>query len=172
MPTIENKIPTTIENVYEKYVNLVFRFVYSRTRNRHISEDITSEVFLKIVRYWDKYNHQKAGIGTWIFTITQNTLIDYFRKNNKQKLTQPIDEEAEQQCNKTHDDYVQIDIDTARILKAVAKLNKIEQLLIFLRFTQEMSYNEIAQETGMNINTVGVKLQRTIYKLQKILDVK
>lgn len=168
----KQNIKTEIETVYEKYVNLVFRNIYSRVRNKHIAEDITSEVFLKIVRNWEKFNSQKASVGTWIFTITRNTLIDYFRKGNNKTSSIDNEDEPEEICNKTQEEYVQIDIDTERVYKAIDKLNELEQQLILLRYISEMSYEEIANETKLNINTVGVKLLRAVTKLQKILDVK
>lgn len=168
----KQNIKTEIEAVYEKYVNLVFRSIYSRVRNKHIAEDITSEVFLKIVRNWERFNSQKASVGTWIFTITRNTLIDYFRRGNNKTNSIDTEDELEEICNKTHEEYVQIDIDTERVYKAIDKLNELEQQLILLRYISEMSYEEIATETKLNINTVGVKLLRAVNKLQKILDVK
>lgn len=165
---------TELTKLYDEYVDLVYRYTYSRTRNKHIAEDITSTVFFKIIRNWKKYNSQKASVSTWIFTITRNTLTDYFRKSGKIK-NYSISEKTEELVdprNKTHTDNVQIDIDTKRIYQAMDKLSDIEQNLVILRFMEQLSYDEISKKTKININTVGVKLKRAINKLQKILDVK
>ncbi|HOU76153.1 MAG TPA: sigma-70 family RNA polymerase sigma factor [Candidatus Dojkabacteria bacterium] len=152
MQTLENDNPKNIDDVYEKYINLVFRFVYSRTRNKHISEDVTSEVFLKVVRNWTKFNQQKASIGTWIFTIMQNTLIDYFRKNKNQRLTQALDEETEEleeQCNKTRDDYVQIDS---------AFKNELHQKILNEMKEVQLSKKDTSKFTSIHMSSLLQKL--------------
>lgn len=72
----------TKEEIYEEFHLKVLRYIQSQVNDYHLAEDLCSDVFLKIYEKLDTYNKAKSSISTWIFTITRNTLIDYYRTRN------------------------------------------------------------------------------------------
>ena len=68
------------EKIYSAYSGKVMGYIVARVQRRADAEDLCAEVFEKVFRKIDDYDQDKAGIGTWIFTITRNTVIDYYRK--------------------------------------------------------------------------------------------
>ena len=70
-------LPSDFERMYEDYFK-VYNFIFYRLLHKQDTEDLVSEVFLKVARNIFSFNAQKASFNTWIFTIARNTLTDYF----------------------------------------------------------------------------------------------
>ena len=77
------------EQLFKEYKNKVFGYIFNRIHNYADAEDLTSDVFAKVVSHIDGFNPEKASASTWIYVITKNTLIEYFRK---QRMTEDIEE--------------------------------------------------------------------------------
>ena len=71
---------TNQDSVYLDYKDKITAYVRSRIENKYDVEDIVSTVFLKIYQKIDSFDESKASLSTWIYTITRNTVIDYFRE--------------------------------------------------------------------------------------------
>lgn len=69
----------TAQQVYEDYHTKVSAYVRGKVQNPHDAEELVSAVFLKAVQKLDSYDPAKASLSTWVYTITRNTVIDYFR---------------------------------------------------------------------------------------------
>lgn len=70
-----------ISNWYEEFGNSIFTYIYFNTKDYHLAEDILQEVFIKAYKNYGEFK-EKSSLKTWIFTITQNTTVDYLRKKN------------------------------------------------------------------------------------------
>jgi len=167
--------PSQITEIYDEYADYVFRYFYSHVNNKELAEDLTSQTFFKLVDKSDKFDDQKSSPKTWLFTIANNTLIDFYRRADRKKNT-VIDENIDENinlstnnCNKEMELSVQLSRNKAILSKIIITLARDEQELIFLRFTQEYSYEEIANELSISVNKVGVKLHRIIEKMRKRL---
>ena len=160
------------EKIYRDYVDLIFRFFYVRTENRDLALDLTSKTFEKVLKNVNKYDASKGKISTWVFTIAKNTFIDYLRKNGSTDFVDLSNVEkmlVVNERNKDIEDFVYKDVKKKKLLKAISNLSSLEQQLIHLRYTEELSYKEIAYQTGLNINTVGIKLHRIIKNLKLLI---
>lgn len=71
-----------MEQIYKQYYSRLFSFIDSKIHNKEDTKDILSEVFIKIYKNIDKLNSDEK-LTSWIFTITRNTIIDFYRKNGK-----------------------------------------------------------------------------------------
>ena len=71
---------TNQDSLYLDYKDKVTAYVRSRIENKYDVEDIVSTVFLKIYQKIDSFDESKSSLSTWIYTITRNTVIDYFRE--------------------------------------------------------------------------------------------
>ena len=67
------------EQIYADYYPKVSAYVRSKIANHHDAEDLVSAVFAKVVQKLDSYDPQKASLSTWVYTITRNTVTDFFR---------------------------------------------------------------------------------------------
>ena len=69
----------TYEEVYRVYYPKVMGYMHSKISSSYEAEDLASTVFIKIFEKFETFDQSKASISTWIYTVTRNTVIDYFR---------------------------------------------------------------------------------------------
>ena len=77
------------DEVYQQYHGKVMGYITARVQRREDAEDLCADVFEKIYKKIETYNQEKAAVGTWIYTIARNTVIDYYRMS---KPTVELDE--------------------------------------------------------------------------------
>lgn len=125
-----------LKEQYEK----IYTFCYFKVKNRDLAEDITQETFLKYFETTDYF--EKGKKLAFLYTIARNLCTDHFRKN---RPTENIDDLFELPDENTDD------IETAMAVRtAVSKLSKEEQEIVLLRFTNELSINEITKYFGIS----------------------
>ncbi len=78
------------EEMYRSYRDKVSRYISGKVPNAHDAEDLVSNVFLKAYKKWDSFDANRASPSTWIYAITRNTVIDYYRT---QRVTGVLPEE-------------------------------------------------------------------------------
>ncbi len=160
--------------IVERYQAKVFSIIYGILRNHNDAEDIAQQVFAKIyfsIRSFDF----RSSLLTWIYKITVNECYDYLRKKRVRKLVYESDfsEEDAQRMESSEPAVEQrtpIDIELAQrdlVVKLLAKVSEEDRNLILLKEVEGHSVEELSQMTGMNENTIKVKLFRARQKLLK-----
>jgi RNA polymerase sigma-70 factor (ECF subfamily) len=161
--------------VVERYQSKVFSIIFGILRNHNDAEDIAQQVFAKVyfsIRSFDF----RSSLLTWIYKITVNECYDYLRKKRVRKLVYESDFSAEdtQRLESTDpavDPNQPLDMQLAQrdlILKLLSKLSDSDRDLLLLKEVEGHSVEELAAMTGLNENTIKVKLFRTRQKLVKV----
>ena len=150
------------EAIYTEYYSQVLRYVTSQVNDFHLAEDITSDVFLKIYEKLNTYNSDKAGIKTWIFTITRNHLIDYYRTR---KVTSEIDENIAID----EDEPSFSDEDLELLADALNSIDERLRKIVVLHYYSNESLKDIAQELGISYIYTKVLHARALEALKKYL---
>lgn len=148
----------------------VYGFVYMRiNRNKESTEDIVSEIFLKAVENFDRFDEKKGSFKSWIFQITKNYLIDHFR-TNKNKGTASLDElENVLKDESDSQKLAQNEIEKEIIKQAIDTLPEHKKELVILRYFSGYSYEEIAKITNENENKIRVSVHRILQELKRKL---
>ena len=159
------------EILYETYFKKVYDFVFKRTNNKEIAEDLTQEIFEKILKTIQDFQWQGVTVSAWIFRIARNHIIDYYRKNNKHKNDRPFEEIANMLISTVQNLEYQIEgaEEEIALYNALRELSEEEQFLIYYKFFEEMSNKEIANLTKISESNIGTKLHRIRKKLAKII---
>jgi RNA polymerase sigma-70 factor (ECF subfamily) len=161
--------------VVERYQTKVFSIIFGILRNHNDAEDIAQQVFAKV--YFSIGNFDfRSSLLTWIYKITVNECYDYLRKKRVRKLVYESDFSAEdtQRLETTEpavDPNQPVDTQLAQrdlIMKLLAKLPDRDRDLLLLKEVEGHSVEELAAMTGLNENTIKVKLFRTRQKLLKV----
>jgi len=170
---------TEISKIYEENADKVYRYFYFQVSNKEIAEDLTSILFHKFIKNLDKYDSTKSQPATWLFAMARNVLIDHFRNKHFKRQKNEINPETKEgesilevipDGNKTPEENVQIDRNKRLLYEQVKKLKAHEQELIFFRYVEELSYEEIALRQNIKVNDVGVKLHRALARLKKLVE--
>lgn len=160
--------------IVERHQSKVFSIIYGILRNHNDAEDIAQQVFAKV--YFSIKNFDfRSSVLTWIYKITVNECYDYLRKKRVRKLVYESDfsvEDAQRMdaADPAVDPSLPADERLANrdlALRLLAKLSEDDRNLILLKEVEGHSVEELAGMTGLNENTVKVKLFRTRQKLLK-----
>jgi len=160
--------------IVERYQTKIFSIIYGILRNHNDAEDIEQQVFTKV--YFSIRNFDfRSSLLTWIYKITVNECYDYLRKKRVRKLVYESDfsQEDAQRMESSEpavDPGSPVDTrlaDKDLAVKLLAKVSAEDRSLILLKEVEGHSVEELAQMTGLNENTIKVKLFRTRQKLLK-----
>lgn len=163
--------------IVDRYQAKVFSIIYGILRNRNDAEDIAQQVFAKI--YFSIKNFDfRSSLLTWIYKITVNECYDYLRKKRVRKLVYESEFSAEdslrlENSEPATDQAPGVDQQLAQhdlILKLLSKVSEEDRSLILLKEVEGHSVEELSQMTGMNENTIKVKLFRARQKLVKAAE--
>lgn len=152
------------DKIYRDYQGKVYGYILSKVNSPQDAEEITSDVFVKVYEKLDTFDETKASLSTWIYTITRNTLTDYYRTR---KVFAEIPETMET------DTSVEDDVCNAEMLdnlaKALETLDERERDIIILRFYSGKTLKEIAGNMGISYAYVKVLQNKAFEKLRKYL---
>jgi RNA polymerase sigma-70 factor, ECF subfamily len=160
--------------VVERYQTKVFSIIFGILRNHNDAEDIAQQVFAKV--YFSIRNFDfRSSLLTWIYKITVNECYDYLRKKRVRKLVYESDfstEDAQrlESSEPAVDPHPAVDDQLAQrdlIVKLLSKLPEGDRYLMLMKEVEGHSVEELAAMTGLNENTIKVKLFRTRQKLLK-----
>jgi RNA polymerase sigma-70 factor (ECF subfamily) len=160
--------------VVERYQTKVFSIIYGILRNHNDAEDIAQQVFAKV--YFSIRNFDfRSSLLTWVYKITVNECYDYLRKKRVRKLVYESDfsQEDAQRMEASEpaiDPAAPIDLSLAQrdlVTKLLEKVSAEDRNLMLLKEVEGHSVEELAAMTGLNENTIKVKLFRTRQKLLK-----
>ena len=157
-----------MEKIHLEYREKVFRYVRGKVASTADAEDVTSEIFLKVLSSLDSYDEEKATLSTWIYTITHNTVCNYYREECKRALT--LDENA---LYSNRDDDVMAEIEN-EILKenlaiALETLTEREQDIIVLYYYHALPLQDIAIKMGITYTNAKFIKHQAINKLKHIM---
>lgn len=165
------------KDLVERYQSKVFSIIYGILRNHNDAEDIAQQVFAKV--YFSIRNFDfRSSLLTWIYKITVNECYDYLRKKKVRKLVYESDFSDSDSNLMEHsgvavDPALPVDQSLANrdlAVKLLEKISEEDRNLLLLKEVEGHSVEELAGMTGMNENTIKVKLFRARQKLVKAAE--
>jgi RNA polymerase sigma-70 factor (ECF subfamily) len=156
--------------------NEVYGFMLKRTQNETDSEDIVIETFAKAFDRIATYNPEYA-FNTWLIAIAKNVHIDLLRKKRSSLFIEITDEEDQQAYNvadtsPSPEDKLIKEQNLSSLLECIKQMKPQYQEVIQLRYFQELSYQEIADQLSEPLNNIKVKLLRAKKLLTEIITKK
>ncbi len=159
-------------DLYERYVDSIYRYVYFKVGSREEAEDICGQTFLKA---WDAiggYEWRNHPFGAWLFRIAHNLVVDYHRSRRE---TVTLDDPSPQLERRTSRDEVKPEkvlaelIATDRVRQAIARLTTEQQQVLHLRFFDGLSTGEVADIMGKRRGAVRGLQFRALSALRELL---
>ncbi len=159
----------TAEQLYREYRGKVYGYVYLRLRNHADAEDLTSDIFAKIVEKLDTFDPEKASYSTWIFTITKNKVISHFRQHRE---TEDIDELVIADDSDSPPDIAMMKERSAVLAEGLSQLSQKDRDIILARYYCEHSFREIGERLGITEANARVAHARALKKLKELIGEK
>ncbi|UNY97804.1 sigma-70 family RNA polymerase sigma factor [Zhouia spongiae] len=164
-----------LEILINRHSARIYSFIFSKVCDRDITEDIFQETFIKVINTLKKGRYNEEGkFVPWVMRIAQNLVIDHFRKNVRMPKFEGTDDfniftvlgdtalNVEKQIIK---DQVDNDI---RLL--IEQLPEDQKQVLIMRMYKDMSFKEIADVTGVSINTALGRMRYAIINMRKIIE--
>jgi RNA polymerase sigma-70 factor (ECF subfamily) len=129
--------------LYETHVDAIFEYVRYRVDSKSTAEDLTSEVFLRMVRGLANYQDQGVPLRAWLFRIAANLVIDHYRHSKKTDSSELLDDFASDDTDPF--DRLAHSEDQLRLHVAIRALPEAYQDLLLLRFVENLPHAEIAK---------------------------
>jgi RNA polymerase sigma-70 factor (ECF subfamily) len=159
--------------LYDRYVDVVHRFVLYRVGDRSLAEDLTSETFLRALRRITTVSYQGRDVGAWFITIARNLVFDHV-KSSRYRLEVVTAEVSDGQLAATSpasspEHEVLAAATAAELMRCVAKLNSDQRECVELRFLHGLSVSETAQVMGRNEGAVKALQHRAVRRLAQLM---
>ena len=153
--------------VYDWYLPRIYRYVLSRLGNVAEAEDLTEDIFLRMLGAIADYKRTSVPFSAWLFRIARNHLVSYYRKNGNRKA----DALQETMADSRHDpaSIVETQLILGEVAEAVQRLPAAQRDVIALRFAVGLSIAETAQVLGKRQGNVKALQHKAVTRLQKIL---
>lgn len=149
--------------LFDRYHVRIYNFFNKMVQNKMVSEDLTQDVFIKIIKYRTSYKN--GNFAAWIYTIARNIFSSHYQKTKKERSSMIDDDKLD--ANETLiTESRQEELD--HLHKALLKLSNSDRELIVMHRFQEIKYEQIAQIIGSTENAVKVKVHRALKKLKDI----
>ena len=165
----------SLEILIKRHQQRLFSFIYSKVKNKDITEDIFQDTFIKVIRTLKKGNYNEEGkFLPWVVRISHNLIIDHFRKSNRMPKFRNTDEfdifsvigdgvlNAERKIIKEqiHED----------VRELINELPEEQKQVLVMRMYNDMSFNEISENTCVSINTALGRMRYALINLRKLIE--
>lgn len=151
--------------LFERYNKRIFNFLARMTMDRTLAEDLTQNVFLRLIKYRNTYR-EGARFQSWIYQIARNVFSDHYQ-GQKNKYNNFVDVEKIRDEIGDQDDR-ELQSEKELILqRSMAKLTHEQRELLILTRYQQMKYEEVAQLMETTVANIKVKVHRALNRLRE-----
>ena len=169
---------TALETLVKRHKHRIYTFVISKVRNQELAEDIFQDVFFKVIKSLQKGKYNEEGkFLPWVMRIAHNLVIDHFRKAKRMPIVGKP---------KSDDDFDIFDIISngeqtseynimegeqhEQLRKMIQELPEEQRQVLVMRHYEELSFKEIAEKTGVSINTALGRMRYALINMRKIIE--
>ena len=166
---------SALSSLIERHQSKIYGFIYSKINDRDLSDDIFQDTFIKVIKTLKSQSYNEEGkFLPWVMRIAHNLVVDHFRKAKKM----PYQRETEEYSifNYMTDNSLniegqiiseQVESDLAKLLD---ELPADQKEVLVMRMYQDLSFKEIADLTGVSINTALGRMRYALLNLRKIIE--
>jgi RNA polymerase sigma-70 factor (ECF subfamily) len=157
-----------LAEVYDLYFPRIYRYALARTGNPTEAEDITEEVFVRVLGAIGAFQWRQAPFAAWIFRIARNQLVSHARKNGGRRQEAPLGASI---ADPAPDPLKRVEdrLSVEQIFDVARALPTAQREVLWLRFAADLSVGDTARALGKQENNVKVLQHKAIAKLQKLL---
>ncbi|HEX4723258.1 MAG TPA: sigma-70 family RNA polymerase sigma factor [Pseudonocardiaceae bacterium] len=155
--------------LYDRYVDSVFRYVLFRVGDRTLAEDVTSETFLRAFRRIASISYQGRDVGAWFVTIARNLVLDHVKSSRFKLEIATADPGDGNSVESGPESQVMTQLTHVELLRCVRLLGDDQRECIVLRFLQGLSVSETANVMGRNEGAIKALQHRAVRRLAQLL---
>lgn len=151
--------------LFERYHKRIFNFLARMTMDRDLAEDLTQNVFLRIIKYRTSYRDGNR-FQSWIYQVARNVFSDHYQAH-KNRFSDFVDVEKISDHMADREEGEEQDEKERLLHRSMAKLSEEQRELLVLTRFQHMKYEEVAAIMDTTVANIKVKVHRAIIKLRE-----
>lgn len=166
---------SALATLIQRHQSKIFGFIYSKVNDRDLSDDIFQDTFIKVIKTLKSQSYNEEGkFLPWVMRIAHNLVVDHFRKAKKMPLQRETDEYSV--FNFMTDNGLNIEGQmiseqvASDLTKLLDELPEDQKEVLVMRMYQDLSFKEIAELTGVSINTALGRMRYALLNLRKIIE--
>ena len=162
------------DTLLKRHQNKVFNYILRVVKNEDVVNDIFQETFVKAILTIKQGRYTENGkFPAWISRIAHNLIIDFYRQEKSENLQSADIEEIDilnrkELCDATIEDIIIADQITNDVKALICELPELQQEVLRMRYYSNLSFKEIAEKTGVSINTALGRMRYAIINLRRI----
>jgi RNA polymerase sigma-70 factor (ECF subfamily) len=157
-----------LARLYEAYFDKIYRYIAARVRNKAEAEDLTQQVFMKMLQSISSFKYKGLPFSSWLYRIAHNQVVDFLRQKNK-KATVDIEGLPIPDTKDDPEHLLEKQVDIEQVKRATQKLTPAQQEVISLRFTGELSISECAKVMGKSEGAIKALQHNAVLALRKAM---
>ena len=164
-----------LEILINNHKSKIYNFIFSKVMDRDIAEDIFQETFIKVIKTLKNGVYNEEGkFLSWVMRISHNLIIDHFRKSNRMPKFEASDDYDVFQFITDSSPNVESNLIKDQVVNdlqnLITELPEDQKEVLNMRLYKDMSFKEIAEITGVSINTALGRMRYAIINLRKMIE--
>ena len=159
----------------ERHQSKIYGFIYSKVQDSDVADDVFQDVFIKVIRTLKgKHYNEEGKFLPWVMRIAHNLVIDTFRREKKMPLYRETEEFSIFSILSDNTPTIESQMITEQVendlLRLVKELPDDQRQVLEMRIYDDLSFKEIADMTGVSINTALGRMRYALLNLRKIIE--
>lgn len=155
--------------LYREHVQQIHRYIYYRTRDEQLTEDLTADVFTKAIEGLPRYVDQGKPLISWLYRIAHARVVDFYRRQDRRPTATNV-EEANLSVTPDMDANLVKQHASQALLTAIQSLTDDQQQVIILRFIEGLPIETVAEQLGKKGNAIKALQFRAVRSLASFLE--
>jgi len=155
--------------LYREHVQQIHRYIYFRTRDEHLAEDLTADVFTKAIEGLPRYVDKGKPFISWLYRIAHARVVDHYRRQDRRPTATNVDE-ANLSVTPDMDTTMMKQHASRALLTAIESLTVDQQQVIILRFVEGLPIDAVAEQLGKKGNAIKALQFRAVRSLASFLE--
>jgi RNA polymerase sigma-70 factor (ECF subfamily) len=157
-----------LSELYQSYFPRLYRYILARTGNTYDAEDLTEEVFMRVLEAIKRFQHREAPFSAWLFRIAHNAVISQRRKETARGRSSQLNDGMSIDTAGP-EELVESRVALSEVMKAAKSLPDAQRQVISLRFAAGLTVAETARAMGKGEGNVKVIQHKAIKKLREMM---
>ena len=157
-----------LAEIYDRYAESIYRYAYRYVGDANLAEDLTSEVFLKLLQVLGTSRAPREQLQGWLYRVARNLAVDWFRKQAKGvalSLNEELTPDGDSPVTRLEQEQLHQDL-----REAISMLTPSQQQVIVLRFGEGRKISEIGRLMGKSEGSIKLMQYRALKRLRKLLE--
>ena len=156
--------------LYDRYEARIYSYIYRRTGNESLAEDLTAQVFLKMLEAIRSDKGWHSSFSGWLYRIAHNAVIDYYRQRDRQQQVSLEDTLTTTASDHNPVIMAEASLDSQRLRMAIGRLTEEQSEVITLRFLEGYSISEVAEMLDKTEGSIKALQYRAVTTLRQLLQ--